>query len=267
MAKSATAVPRAAGQRQAEGFWHRPDWMNLVSDVLLVIASVLISYAAVKAVLRAPWFGLHQVVIASPIGQVTAAQLEYAAASSLRGNFFTVDLGAAREAFEKLPWVRHAQLRRVWPGTVEVTLEEHAAAAFWRDTESADVRLLNTFGEIFDAASNAALPVFSGPPDAGKLMLSRRQEIDGVLQAANKKVTELTLSNRFAWQARLADNMLIELGRDQGGDGKTLARLQRFVAVLASTEEQLGAPIHVADLRYPNGFAVTAQAANKKGNP
>ncbi|HEX5125745.1 MAG TPA: cell division protein FtsQ/DivIB [Rhodocyclaceae bacterium] len=246
------------------GFWDRPDWMNLVSDMLMLLASVTIGYAAVKLVLRSPWFGLHEVVVTSSLEEVTAAQLEYAADSSLRGNFFTVDLDQARQAFEKLPWVRHAELRRRWPATVEINLEEQQAAAFWRSAESGDMRLLNRYGEIFDAATDAQLPVFSGPPESAALMLERCEKMDEQLKPLGRHIVALTLSNRMAWQLKLDDGLVIELGRDQI-QAPLDARLERFVAAYPQSAERLGEKIIVADLRYPSGFAVRLAAADNKG--
>jgi cell division protein FtsQ len=259
--RKGTAKARA-GERV--GFWNRPDWMNLVSDVLLVLASVTLGYAAVKTALRSPWFGLHDVVVMAPLEQVTGAQLEYAAASSLRGNFFTVDLDQARQAFEKLPWVRRAQLRRRWPATVEVNLEEQQAVAFWHDTETTDMRLLNRYGEIFDAASNAQMPVFSGPPEDASLMLAQRQKMDDALKPLGRHIAALALSSRMAWQLKLDDGLVIELGREQI-QAPLDQRLNRFIAAYPQATERLGAKMMVADLRYPSGFAVRVAAPDNKG--
>jgi len=39
--------------------------------------------------------------------------------------FFTADLDAVRAAFESVPWVRKAMVRREWPNKLIVTVEEH----------------------------------------------------------------------------------------------------------------------------------------------
>lgn len=265
--KTTPAALGAAGRRsRAEsGFWHRPDWMNLVSDVLTVIAVVGLSFAAVKAVLRLPVFSLQELVVTSSLSRVTRAQIEYAANSSMHGNFFTVDLEAARRAFENLPWVRRAQLLRRWPGVIEVTLEEHEAVAYWRSADSGDTRLVNRRGEMFDAASNADMPVFSGPPDAGLAMIVQREHLDSLLKPLQRHVVALTLSGRGAWQLKLDDGMVLELGTD--GDKAPLdQRLTRFVAAWPQLQEKFGKKIAVADLRYPSGFAVRmAEGEQRKG--
>jgi len=49
----------------------------------------------------------------------------------IKGNFFSINLQRARAAFESVPWVRRATVRRVWPDRLAVSLEEHRAAALW----------------------------------------------------------------------------------------------------------------------------------------
>ena len=45
----------------------------------------------------------------------------------LAGNFLTIDLARCARAFESVPWVRQAVVRRVWPNRLRVQLEEHRA--------------------------------------------------------------------------------------------------------------------------------------------
>jgi len=75
------------------------------------------------------------------------------AAPLLAGNFYSVDLQQGRAAFETVPWVRHAVVRRVWPDRLSVKLEEHRAAALWEGggEDSSGDRLVNSFGEVFQA--------------------------------------------------------------------------------------------------------------------
>lgn len=253
--ESAAGGSVAAKDGDDAGFWNSPDAMNLVADVMMLVASVVIGYAVVKAVLRLPVFELREVVVVTPLGQVTAAQLEYAAMSSMRGNFFTVDLDQARETFEKLPWVRHAQLRRRWPATIEVSLEEQAAVAYWKVAETGDMRLVNSFGEVFDAASNVNMPVFSGPVERAAEMLDARQRMDEILQPIGRHIVALSLSPRSAWQLKLDDGLIIEMGRDQSR-APLDDRLRSFVAAMPAAQKKIPQRWQVADLRYPAGFAV-----------
>ena len=257
LAKRARAARPARPARAVEGnrLWDRPQLLNLISDVLIVVGAAGLGYAAVTALSRLPAFPLREVVVMTPLAQVTTAQLEYVARSSLRGNFFTVDLDDVRSAFEKLPWVRRADVRRRWPGGVEVRLEEHVASAYWRVGETGDMRLVNRYGEVFSAASNARMPVFSGPEGSSSMLLAKFDEFTGKLGPLGKQLVGVSLSAREAWQLKMEDGLTIELGHDQV-KAPIDERLARFVRHYPKARTELNMNVAVVDLRYPSGFAL-----------
>lgn len=245
----------AAGGAAREGLWHRPALLNLISDVLLLGAAVIIGYALVVWIAHRPSFQLREVVVLTPPAQVSAEQLEYAARSAVKGNFFTVDLAQVRETFEKLPWVRHAQVRRRWPDALELRLEEHQAVAYWTVTGTGDTRLVNRQGEVFVAASNADMPVFSGPEGYAPFLLAQYQRFAETLGPLHDPLREIALSAREAWQLTLDDGLVIRLGRDHK-DAPAEARLSRFVEAYPKALAERPLQVAIVDLRYPNGFAL-----------
>lgn len=245
-----------ASARDSVGLWDRPALLDLVSDLLMLFVALALGYALFIWFLSRPIFPLREVLVLSPPAQVTQSQLEYAARSSVSGNFFSVSLDDVRTAFEKLPWVRRAEVRRRWPNALELRLEEHQAVAYWTVADSDEVHLVNRQGEVFVAASNAILPDFSGPPGSAAYLLGRHRAFSEVLAPLGRQPVEITLSTREAWRLVLDDGMVIVLGRDQ--DKASIdARLERFVSVWPDTQAQLGVQVAVADLRYQRGFALT----------
>ncbi|MBI3140382.1 MAG: cell division protein FtsQ/DivIB [Rhodocyclales bacterium] len=228
--------------------------MNLFADLLFLASAVALGYTVVLAVARLPFFPLREVVVAGPLREVTATQIEYAARNAATGNFFTVNLEAVRAAFEKLPWVRKASVRRRWPDGLELSVEEHAAVARWKHADGAEARLVNRQGEVFAASSNARLPLFVGPEGTAAQMLDRHRDLSELLVPLQRTPQVVALSARQAWQMRLDDGVLLDLGRDQAKSG-IRERLARFVAVYGQAQERLQARADVIDLRYPNGFA------------
>lgn len=242
--------------RDGVGVWHRPALLNLISDVLMLFAAIALGYALVVWFLSRPLFPLREVVVLTPPAQVTTAQLEYAARTAIRGNFFSVDLEAVREMFEKLPWVRRAEVRRRWPDVLELRLEEHQAAAYWSVADSTETQLVNRQGEVFVAASNADLPAFSGPQGSAAYLQAKHREFGAVLEPLGRRLVSLGLSAREAWQLKLDDGMVIVLGRDQE-KAPIGERLARFVRAWPQASEKIGVQVAIADLRYPSGFALT----------
>jgi len=237
--------------------------MNLFADVLMLAAALALGYAAVLGAARLPIFPLREVVVKKPLREVTAMQIEYAANNAVSGNFFTVNLDAVRAAFEKLPWVRKASVRRRWPGGIELDIEEHVAAARWKHADGSEARLVNTEGDVFAAASSAKLPLFVGPEGSAPEILARYHELSELMTGIDRQPQSLALSLRQAWQVRLDDGMLIELGRDQA-KAPVRERLVRFLAVYREAGEKLRAKAEVVDLRYPNGYAVRLARAGSR---
>jgi cell division protein FtsQ len=246
---------RAANDVAEDGFWDRPVLMNLAADVLIVSAIAALTWSATIALQRLPFFPLREVVVAGPIEQVTPAQIEQATRAALVGNFFTIELDEVRTTFEKLPWVRRADVRRRWPEGLELSIEEHVAVARWRlaDGES---RLVNDHGEVFAAASQASLPSFTGPEGSAPQVLERYRQFEQTLASVGRRPDTIVLSSREAWQVKLDDGVIIELGRDEAKH--TIAeRLARFVSHYRPALDRLRlAGAGVVDLRYPNGFAL-----------
>jgi cell division protein FtsQ len=191
------------------------------------------------------------VVVEGQLNHVNREQVKLIVAKHLKGNFFTLDLIKARNAFKKLPWARNVSLRRRWPDKLEVVIEEHQALARW-----GNVALVNTHGELFYAATNKELPIFLGPGDGVIEVASQYMEVSKSLKMADLTIATLALSPRRAWQVTTANGMVIELGRVD-----VAARLDKFVRVYRNTIASLNMKVVYADLRYPNGFAVRKPVA------
>jgi len=256
------AGPRRSSKAAAEGLWSRPALLNLVADLLFVAAGLGLGYASVIAVQRLPLFPLRQLVVESPLTEVAPSQVEEAARAALYGNFFTVNLDGLRASFEKLPWVRRAAVRRLWPDGVAVAIEEHVAAARWRQA-GGEMRLVNTRGEVFAGVSERAdLPTFAGPEGMAAPMLAQYGRFSAALAPLGRKPQAMVLTQRQAWQLRLDDGLLLDLGRDQSKNSLD-GRLVRFVASYAQVQERLKVRAALIDMRYPNGFALRPARAGE----
>lgn len=240
--------------------WHKPQLMTAVADMLVVAGAAALFVAGLMWILRMPLFPLRQVQLVEAPSHVKRVEVERALASALRGNFFSANLDLVRQALEKLPWVRRAEVRRRWPNRVEVRIEEHRAAARWGEGSA---QLVNTFGEVFFAADppgDPGLPTFSGPPGAAPEVLARHREFVQVLAAVDRVPRQVHLSARLAWRVQLDDGMVLELGREQV-KAPIRNRLDRFVAAYRQAVAGRQPRAIAADLRYPNGFALRVAGA------
>ncbi|MGH6693261.1 MAG: cell division protein FtsQ/DivIB, partial [Gammaproteobacteria bacterium] len=149
---------RRSERRHAPAVWGAPPVVNAAANALFGLAAVLAVYLLWSLATRLPMFELSEVRVSSGLTRVTREEIEDVVQRELRGNFLTVDLAAATAAFQKLTWVRRADVRRQWPAALEVAIEEHVALARWGSKA-----LVNTHGEVFAGRQDGELPLFFGP--------------------------------------------------------------------------------------------------------
>jgi cell division protein FtsQ len=235
--------------------WNNVRQLNIASSALhAVFVLALLGAAGVYAIQR-PEFRLREIQIDGDTQHVSRPVVRASVVGHLKGNFFTVDLDAARAAFEQIPWVRHASVRRVWPNALAVTLEEYKPLGTWGNDQ-----LVSVDGELFTANQGELdddLPSFDGPDGTAKEVVARYHDFEKWFAPLDAKPDEVTLSPRFAWTVKLSNGTQIELGRERNQD-TLYDRSKRFVASWPAVTRRWGKDIEYADLRYPNGFAIRA---------
>ena len=224
--------------------WDNPRLLNMFAGFLVGLTGLAFALTGLQLALRSPLWPVHDVTVQGSLEHTTRAEIEAALRGRVAGNFFSVDVVEVRDALERLPWVRRAAVRRVWPDSLEATLEEHAALARWGERG-----LVNTFGERFSGASEAKLPRFSGPPRSEGEVARRYARFNEIVAPLGTRVEEVILTPRLAWQLRLGNGVRLALGRDADA---AQVRLERFVQAAAKGT----ARYDYVDLRYPNGFAL-----------
>jgi len=191
------------------------------------------------------FFRLRSVELCSILQHAPRGEIEAVLARHEGGNFFAAPIDELRASLERLPWVRRAGVRRIWPDRLEVTIEEHIALARWGSDA-----LVNAYGERFAGRAETNLPVLSGPAGSEAEVTRRYLRFARLVQPLGSPIETVALSARHAWQVRLANGIELRLGRDADAAER---RLARFIDAYAGTAAAAGASI---DLRYPNGFAV-----------
>ena len=245
--------------------------MNNAAVAFLLVFAALSLTTVVSWLAKQPVFSLKAIHVDNELAHSNAATLRANVAPKLTGNFFTLDLARTRSAFENVPWVRYAVVRREFPDSLRVELQEHQAVAFW-GTE-ADAKLVNSFGEVFEVNQGDVeaedLPLLNGPNGQSALVLQGYQAVAPMLEQLDIKLNEMELTNRGSWRVLLDGGGVIEMGL--GSPAEIEARVKRFVATVGQTSSKFGRNLQSADLRYGNGYAiklrgVTTVAAGDKQN-
>ena len=232
--------------------------MNVTATLVFALFALTLLAAGAWWVLRQPFFPLAGIKVDGEVTHNNVVTLRANVAPQLAGNFFTVDLARARTAFESVPWVRKAVVRREFPNKLRATLTEHVPVAHWGD--EAGSKLINGFGEVFEA--NVAevddqLPRLDGPPEQAGQVLGMYRVLAPLFQPYDLSIEELSLSSRGSWRAVLDSGAVIELGRGRGDE--VTARTQRFLKTVTPVASQYGrtvASVEGADLRHNEGYAL-----------
>jgi len=235
--------------------WNNVRQLNLAANALHALLALALLVAGGWWLVQRPNFELREIRVEGDTDHIDQLTVRANVVGHLKGNFFTVDLDAARQAFEQLPWVRHASVRRVWPNALAVTLDEYKPLGTWGSDQ-----LVSTDGELFTANQGELdheLPAFDGPDDSAKEVVARYHDLQHWFAPLGLTPEEVTLSPRYAWTVKLSNGTQVEFGRERNAD--TLSeRAHRLVAAWAPITQRWGKDIEYADLRYPNGFAIRA---------
>lgn len=221
---------------------------------LLFVAMVLVLVG--RWAVMQPLFGLRGIRVDNELRHNNAVTLRANVTPKLSGNFFTLDLAQAKAAFEAVPWVRQAVVRREFPNRLRVQLQEHEAVAFWGMDD--ETRLINAQGEVFEVnqgdVESEDLPRLFGPRQQSAEVLKAYRRLVPLFEAVDTQLDQLELTGRGSWRARLENGAVLQLG--MGPLEAIELRTQRFLSTVSQTSPRFSRQLESADLRYPNGYAL-----------
>jgi len=228
--------------------WDNDALLRNIANTMLFFSVLALLYGAAYYVMHLPGsFPLRSVRLSVAPQRVVAEQVLQVLRTEVQGNLITVDIERLRRSLEKLPWVRTVNIRREFPDRLAVLFEEHQPLARWNN-----VALVNQQGEVFMAEGESELPSFIGPEGTSAEVTNQYAQFSLQLAALDLHAAQLALSPRHAWQIRLSNGMVLELGRED-----MQQRLARFVAVYPYSLAAIQSRVKFVDLRYRNGFAVS----------
>ncbi|WP_448951725.1 cell division protein FtsQ/DivIB [Labrys neptuniae] len=188
--------------------------------------------------------------------ELTDQQIFAAAGVTNTSSLLFLDAEAAREGLEKLPLVKSAQVRKLFPSTLSVTIEERAPYALWqRDGSVSVIAEDGTVIEDHVETRFAELPLVVGE-GADK----RASEIVAAVAATpefNGRIKGATLVSQRRWNLTLDNGVVVRLPEDDPEQAlKSLAGLERKAKVLEKD-------ILAVDMRMPDRatFRLSEQAA------
>lgn len=194
---------------------------------------------------------IRNVLVSGELQRVTARDIEVAVKKGKAISLFGIDVDKLHQDIEDLPWVYQASIRKSWPDTLRVYVVEQEPVAHWNQD-----MLLNKYGGVFDASLQVSsdeglgFPQLFGPGGSELTVLQGLRAMQSLLEISRLEISELSLSERYAWELKLSNGIQLRLGRTEFMD-----RLQRFIDVypLLLKNEKI---VEYVDLRYDTGLAV-----------
>ena len=194
------------------------------------------------------WFAIQKVEVKGQLKYATEEELQSNYSSLLGQSLLSVSLSSVMDVVLSSEWVASAEIRKVWPNTLQVLVHEHTPLAYWGDRQ-----LISTSAVIIAPPKLPDLPLtrFYGPEDSSGVVLEQFGLISQVLASTSLRIEKLSLELRGAWNITFTNGVKVKLGREE-----ILERLQRFIAVYKSDLSGRIDQISSIDARYPHGVAV-----------
>ncbi|MFJ5298801.1 cell division protein FtsQ/DivIB [Pseudomonas sp. SLFW] len=226
---------------------------GLMWPVLLVVLGFG-TYEAAQRLLPYADRPISRINVQGDLSYISQQAVQQRIAPYVATSFFNIDLAGMRTELEQMPWIAHAEVRRVWPDQVVIRLEEQLPVARWGDSA-----LLNNQGQAFtprELANYEHLPQLFGPQRAQQQVMQQYQVLSQMLRPLGFSIARLELRERGSWflttgAGNAGPGLELLLGR-----GNLVEKMRRFIAIYEKTLKEQITNIARVDLRYNNGLAV-----------
>ncbi len=220
-------------------------------SVLLLFVGLLVGITAkFWAWLDRPVTEVH---LSGDSQHLNRSELAKTIAGGVQNSLMRVDIESIRQQVKDQPWVHIAAIRRDWPSTLEVAIEEEVPVARWSEHG-----LLNHQGDIFWPQLHQDykdLPRLSGPAPETNRVMAQFHDLNQIFRPLGLQVVGLNLEPRGAWSLELSNRIKVIVGRENIDQ-----RLQRFLRVYELGLSDRAEQIEQVDIRYTNGVAVKWRA-------
>lgn len=211
------------------------------------------SQEVVKATASTFGFAIEQVKFA---GNQETSDIDVLGQLGLDGETSLIGLNAdaAREAIVDLPWVESAEVRKIYPGTVLVSMQERKAYAIWQNGE--ELSLIDIDGDTivpFRAGRYNHLPLVVGE-GAEKRVKGFIADVSGYPGLAAKVRAYIRVADR-RWDLLLENGVRVML--PEGEPEKALAQIEQ----LDQSKHLLSRDIAAVDMRLEDRVTVQLTAS------
>ena len=255
--------------------WNTPRALNIFSLIIGSFTFLYLLFLCYSWIISHKHFALKHVVVevvTDDNPNIDNQGIQQAIKTTLNGTTLSTDLKMMAELILDNPWIEQVVIRRVWPNTIVIRLQERRLIALWNNKY-----LISEFGEVtnipvtnyknVEKKLGCYLIKIEGPKKFLNKIVARAEKTSDLLANINKKISHFRLTEQFSWEAETTEGMTLRLGGDDL-HGPMHYRLENFTKSYSDlshklTEKGIRPPeIHYVDLRYAKGFAIKTK--NKK---
>lgn len=198
-------------------------------------------------------FGVKKITVTGQL-HATDAAITAALGAGPETMMLGFDTDAAKTRLEAVPWIRHAQVMRLLPSTLQVVIEERAPFAVWQ--KNGQTFVVDAEGVVLAPAlrdAYAGLPLVVGE-GAGKNAAALVEQLAAYEDLKQKILAAIRVGDR-RWTLKLVSGTEIMLPDDNVPEA--LASLEKLDAEKAVLKRDIAA----VDLRLLDRISVRLRAA------
>ncbi len=169
-----------------------------------------------------------------------------------------IDVASARERIETLPWVQTASLRKVYPSTLKITIDERQPYVIWQHDQQ--LQVLDETGRVIGDASDAHRGLVRVLGDGAESRATEALALADSAPGIRARLKAAVLVGERRWNFVLDNGVTLMLPQDE--PKAALARIAGF----DQSDNLLGRDIVSVDLRLGDRMFVrlTPEAAARR---
>jgi cell division protein FtsQ len=206
------------------------------------------SHEVAEATTSAIGFSISNVKVS---GNVQTSEIDILQQLGLDGSSSVISLSAAgaRDRLIALPWIQDAEVRKIYPDTVEIKLSERAAYGIWQHGD--ELSLIEKDGKVIAPLRDnkfANLPLFVG--DGAQTEAAAFAEQLSNWPALQSRVRAYISIAGRRWDLRLDNGVVVKLPENN------IARAMHELSMMEEEHKLLERDIVAVDLRLSDRTAV-----------
>jgi len=221
--------------------------------VILCITTVIgLLYWVWSFLHRPTTLAFHHIKFFYPARHIDDQKIRQLTWSYIDGGFFSLHIKHLREVLLNQPWIIGVSIRRQWPDTLVLLIQEKEPEARW-----GVAGVISAKGDIFYPSLQSIpndLPMIFATLEQKEDVLFKFHKFQTVLQSLDLHIQKLVVSPQSIYQLTLSNGIGIMMGSYE-----VVERFQRFVKLYPQIVASKDRDISRVDLRYAHGFAVKWQ--------